>query len=169
MRKYLIYIAIFALMLCLMTGCGSQESSDPSCADILNSFREMTEDGFDTVYVSGDSEYEDNYDNMYAIKRDLIDDGGIIYTEKGGLADEVSLFHLKDSADVKIAKEKLEDRLATRRNQFSGYKPEEVYKLDNAEIMVKGNYVALVISSDPPMTESLLKQAIQSNYDGFDG
>ncbi len=169
MKRSLICLILFALVLCLMTGCGTQESSDPGCADILNSFKEMTEDGFDTVYVAGDSEYEDNYENMYAIKRDLIDDGGIIYTAEGGLADEVSLFHLKDSGDVKLAKEKLESRLETRRNQFNGYKPEEVYKIDNAVIMVKGNFVALVISSDPPMTESLLKQAIQINYEDFDG
>ena len=170
MRRILSLFFIFALVMGLMAGCGKEEkSSDPECADILNSFENMTEEGFDIYYTAGDSEYEDNYENMYGISRELIDDGGIIYTEKGGLADEISIFHLKDTKDMELAKEKLNDRLETRRNQFAGYKPEEVYKIDNAVITITGNFIALVISSDPPMTESVLRQAISINYEDFDG
>ena len=51
-------------------------------------------------------------------------------------------------------------RIEDRKNQFSGYKPEEVYKLDNAIVMVQGRYVALIIGEDPQMLESGIREAI---------
>ena len=162
MKRILSLFIIFALLSTLFTACGSQKNNDPSCADILNDVMENTEE-YDTIFVAGDDTLENNYDNMYAIKRDIVDDCGILYLEEGGLANELSLFHMKDSGDVQLAKDKLQDRLATRRNQFAGYKPEEVYKLDNAVVMAQGNFVALIVSEDPSMMESVLRQAITDN------
>ena len=90
----------------------------------------------------------------------MIDDGAVLQTAGGGVADEVSVLHLKKSEDVSIAKKKLEDRVTERRNQFNGYKPEEVYKLDNARIVVQGNYVALLICNDADNVEAALRGAI---------
>ena len=162
MKRILSLFIIFALLSTLLTACGSQKNNDPSCADILNDVMENTEE-YDTIFVAGDDTLENNYDNMYAIKRDIVDDCWILYLEEGGLANELSLFHMKDSGDVQLAKDKLQDRLATRRNQFAGYKPEEVYKLDNAVVMAQGNFVALIVSEDPSMMESVLRQAITDN------
>ena len=169
MRKIIIVLMALILTLGLITGCGGNsgsDSRDPKCADVLNYVKDKTEDGFDTVYSAGDDTYEDNYDNMYAVKRDLIDDGGILYTEAGGLADEITLMHIKDQGDIQLVKDKLNDRLEQRKNQFGGYKPEEVYKIENAVIMVSGNFVGLIISSDPPMMESIVREAISSSTEG---
>ena len=146
----------------LFAGCGASESNDPSCSDILNDVMSNSEE-FDTLYKAGDDTLENNYDSMYAVKRDLVDDCAIIYLEKGGTANELSLLHLKDAGDVQLAKDKLQDRLDTRKNQFAGYKPEEVYKLENALIVSQGNFVALIVSQDPPMLEAALRQAISDN------
>ena len=162
MKRILSLFIIFALISTLFTACGSQKSNDPSCADILSEITKNTEVNV-TVYTAGDDTLENNYDNMYAIKRELVDDCGILFPSDRGVADELSLFHMKDSGDVQLAKDKLQDRLDTRKNQFAGYKPEEVYKLDNAVIMSQGNFVALIISDDPAMMESYLRQAISDN------
>ena len=90
----------------------------------------------------------------------MIDDGAVLQTAGGGVADEVSVLHLKKSEDVSIAKKKLEDRVTERRNQFNGYKPEEVYKLDNARVVVQGNYAALIVSDDADTIEAALRGAI---------
>ena len=159
MKRLIVFFIMFAMLFCLFTGCGSGKTG-ASCADILNSVKENAESGFDTVYTYADEKYQDNFNFMYGIMWDMIDDGGILYTDGGGLADEVSIFHLKEQSDISIAKEKLNDRIAERRNQFAGYKPEEVYKLDNAVIMVQGNYVALIIAEDPAMIEASIRGAI---------
>ena len=161
MKRFFACVLLFALLVTVMSGCGSGDTAKgPSCADILNYVKDATEEGFDIVYDYDDKEYVDNFSFMYGVQWDMIDDGGILYTEKGGLADEISLMHLKDSGDISIAKEKLNDRIAERRNQFNGYKPEEVYKLDNANVMVQGNYVALIIGEDPAALEVEIRHAI---------
>ncbi len=160
MKRPIVLFFVFALVLVLLAGCGSSDGGDASCADILSYVKDNVSDGFDVVYSYNDSKYQDNFSFMYGITWDMIADGGIIYTEKGGLADEISIVRLKDQADVKIAKDKFTDRLEERKNQFGGYKPEEVYKLDNAMIMVQGNYVALIIGEDPASLEVLIRNAI---------
>lgn len=50
--------------------------------------------------------------------------------------------------------------MTERRNQFNGYKPEEVYKLDNARVVVQGNYAALIVSDDADTIEAALRGAI---------
>ena len=93
----------------------------------------------------------------------MIDDGAVLQTSSGGTADEVSVLLLKKSEDVSIAKQKLEDRITERRNEFSGYKPEEVYKLDNARVVVQGNYAALIICDDADTIEAALRGAISGD------
>ena len=95
----------------------------------------------------------------------MIDDGAVLQTSSGGVADEVSVMHLKKSEDVSIAKSKLEDRITERRQEFSGYKPEEVYKLDNARVVVQGNYVALIVSDDADQVEAALRNAISKGVE----
>ena len=43
----------------------------------------------------------------------------------------------------------MEARLAKRLHDFENYKPDEVYKLENARVTVLKNYVFLVISDQP--------------------
>ena len=51
-----------------------------------------------------------------------------------------------DNADVSEIKKYMEARLEKRLHDFENYKPEEVYKLENARVVVSKNYVFLVIS-----------------------
>ncbi len=163
MRKFLVLTVIIVMTLSLLAGCGGGSNSGPSCKDILETVKNGTEDGFDTMYTMGDDEYKDNFEFLYGITWDMIDDGGIIYTESGGLADEISIVHLKDQGDISLAKEKFSDRLSDRKNTFSGYKPEEVYKLDSARIIVQGNYVALVIAEDSGAMETIIRDAVTNS------
>lgn len=102
---------------------------------------------------------------LYGVQFDMIDDGAVLQTSSGGVADEVSVMHMKKSEDVSIAKSKLEDRITERRQEFSGYKPEEVYKLDNARVVVQGNYVALIVSDDADQVEAALRNAISKGVE----
>ena len=159
MKKILALTVIAAMMLCMLAGCGGSTNTGPSCREILEAVKEGTEEGFDTLYSMNDDEYKDNFEFLYGITWDMIDDGGILYTESGGLAHEISIVHLKDQGDISLAKDKFADRLEDRMNTFSGYKPDEVYKLDNARIIVQGNYVALIIAEDSGAMETIIRDA----------
>lgn len=155
-------LLVTALAMGMLTGCGG--TSDPGqvkCVDIVKACKEAASEGtLDEWYSYGEELYDDSFDSLYGVQFDMIDDGAVLQTSSGGTADEVSVLHLKKSEDVSIAKQKLEDRITERRNEFSGYKPEEVYKLDNARVVVQGNYAALIVCDDADTIEAALRGAI---------
>ena len=156
----LLMTAMLAATLVIMTGCGSEDSG-ASCREIIDGCKKIAPEGsFDTLVSYGEDLYEDSFDNLYGIQFKDISDGAILYTESGGLADEISIVCMKDNSDVQVAKQKLQERIEARRKTFSGYKPEEVYKLDNASVIVQGNYAALIISDDNESFESEIRRII---------
>ena len=72
---------------------------------------------------------------------------------------------MKENGDVQVAKQKLQDRIEERRGAFAGYKPEEVYKLDNASVIVQGNYAALIISDDNEGFEAEIRRVISQGVE----
>ena len=160
--KLLILTVMMLTAAGLLAGCGSNGSGDQvKCLDIVKACSEAASEGtLDEWYSYGEELYDESFDNLYGVQFDMIDDGALLQTASGGVADEVSVLHLKKSGDVSIAKQKLEDRIAERRNEFNGYKPEEVYKLDNARVIVQGNYAALIIGDDADNVEAALRAAI---------
>lgn len=86
--------------------------------------------------------------NLFAILCDIsydkIDEFVYQYASEG-LADEIAIIRLKDTQDMKELKEELEERIESRKTSFQTYNPEEVEKLEQAQVVVKGNYVALLI------------------------
>lgn len=86
--------------------------------------------------------------NLFAILCDIsydkIDEFVYQYASEG-LADEIAIIRLKDTQDMKALKEELEERIVSRKASFQTYNPQEVEKLEQAQIVVKGNYAALLI------------------------
>ena len=156
MATALVLVIVTALAAMAMSGCSS-ENSKASCRDILDGCKKIAPEGsFDTLVSYGEELYDDSFDNLYGIQFKDISDGAILYTESGGLADEISIVCMKENGDVQVAKQKLQER----RNTFAGYKPEEVYKLDNASVIVQGNYAALIISDDNEGFEAEIRRII---------
>lgn len=153
-------ILMFSIIAAIFSGCG-KDSDYASCRDILDACRAIAGEGsFDTLVCYGEELYDDSFDNLYGIQFKDISDGAILYAEEGGLADEISIVCMKENKDVPVARQKLQDRIEMRRNTFAGYKPEEVYKLDNASVIVQGNYAALIISDDNESFEAEIRRVI---------
>lgn len=122
----------------------SQEDSRQSftAKDILAQIDDPLLDG--SAYF-GDEIFEKNCEKLYGIPVSDIEDGGIIFASNGGNADEISMVKFKEN-DVgeRILKERLDSRATT----FETYKPEEMTKIDSAEIFQAGDYWVLVISDN---------------------
>lgn len=162
-------IAVFILTLMAaslafsLCGCG-KGSSGAECRDVLDACKKIAPEGsFDTMVCYGEELYDDSFDSLYGIQFKDISDGAILYSEEGGRADEISIVCMKKNEDVSVAKQKFQDRIENRRNAFQGYKPEEVYKLDNASVIVQGNYVALIISENNDDFETEIRRVISED------
>lgn len=142
----------------MLSGCGNADTAESSVTasevsqedsaqsftakDILAQIDDPLLDG--SAYF-GDEIFEKNCEKLYGIPVSDIEDGGIIFASNGGNADEISMVKFKEN-DVgeRILKERLDSRATT----FETYKPEEMTKIDSAEIFQAGDYWVLVISDN---------------------
>ena len=66
----------------------------------------------------------------------------------GALPDEAAVFKFKSSDAAKSAKTALESKLESRKESFATYTPDEMYKLEGAEVYTVGNYAVYLAVAD---------------------
>ena len=76
-------------------------------------------------------------------------EGVLFYTSEFSMsAKEVVLIKVKNDHQVEEVKNAIDKRLETRIDSFEGYAPEQVQLLEEAQYVVRGNYIFLAVSPD---------------------
>ena len=100
-----------------------------------------------TELLPGDEVYDAYMSGSYRIEAKGITDGAI-WAAGGTSAQEVAVFQLTDASQAESAAERLETYLQNRIGAFTGYLPEEAALLEDAQVEVRGAYVALLACGD---------------------
>ena len=79
-----------------------------------------------------------------------------VYVSGASTADEVAVFEATDAEAAQRIKAVIDTRLASLIEQYSGYGPTKVPKLENPLLVVEGNYVVLCVSNDNAKAQELL-------------
>ena len=144
-----------AIALC---GCGNADTdkkpeetkeANISCKEVLNEVLKDAE-GVDTdsTLFYEEERYEELFEYLYDTSPDRAADGAYAYASSS-YADEISIILATEEDDVSVIEKHLEDRIERRVNDFRGYEPDEVEKLNNAVIDTNGNYVIMVVATAP--------------------
>lgn len=169
MRKYIGAAALLAAAVFMLVGCGTGLGSTDSVADteisetvknnvaVSEVLGEIKNDLLDGSAVKGEELFDKNAEKFYGVDISQIEDGGILYSTNGVNADEVSIIRLNDDTN---AQEILESRLAGRRSTFDGYAPEEMPKLESAEIFTQNGYAVLIISDEHETLAKHIKEKL---------
>ena len=72
----------------------------------------------------------------------------ISYQGSGATSEELVILQVKEKNNLNSVKEKINTRLEERKEAFESYLPEEVFKIENRVLEVRGNYVILGIAKD---------------------
>ena len=80
----------------------------------------------------------------------------VSYQGSGATSEEIVILKVKDKSDLNSIKDKINARIAERKEAFQSYLPKEVGKIDNNVLRVEGNYVIFCVSND----SSKVNQAI---------
>jgi hypothetical protein len=154
-KRLCLILAVAAIGLC---GCGNKDTNEgPSaaivkeitCQELLDTVLEKGEglNTDSTLYYDAEN-YEELFKYLYDTSPDRAADGAYAYASSA-FADEVTIIRATETDDVEVIKGHLEDRIDRRMQDFNGYKPEEVEKLENAVIDTYGRYVFMVVSENP--------------------
>lgn len=138
------------LSLLLLSACGAPEPADTDwtlrqMAEAIRASQEAPPEM--EVLLPQDELYNTYITSIYLLDPDAVSDG-VILTSGGTSAQEIAL--LRVSEDAGAAAEALRAYLETRTGDFTGYFPEEAALLEQAEVLVRGSYVALLACGDPP-------------------
>lgn len=144
--KYLIVLVIlgFVILMVRSQNIGTAPFEDVQLAlePVIDqeTMRNVGGKGFRRNYKLNDADYE----------------GVLMYQSVSGMsAEEILLVKAKNRNQINEIKEAIEKRRASRVNDFSGYAPQEAALMENAELIVQGQYVLFLPSSQA----SELKQA----------
>lgn len=72
----------------------------------------------------------------------------VSYQGSGATSEELVILQVNDKSKLNSIKSKINSRVEERKEAFESYLPEEVYKIENNLLEIKGNYVIFCISND---------------------
>ena len=154
MKKILLLSLAVVMILTLVTACGGDKYRDDlTSAQVMDQIKTAipSEEGYRQVsegYISA-SMWGENY----TILLDNTTDHCIIVSEKSDVnIDEVGVFHVTDSTKVEtlkaIVETYVEGQTLRFRDLLISYNPDELPKLDEATVIVCGNYIYYSILSE---------------------
>ena len=134
-----------------------------SAKDIIQKLIDnKSNENLDSVAYFEDELFQENCVKLYNIEYSQLEDGGIAYAGSGGLADEISIIKAKDiSEDVVL--QLLEKRVERREQDFTGYKPIEIDKIQNSCVFSSQGYSVLIISDNTEELEKQIKYILEQN------
>lgn len=152
-------VRLFALLLLplLLTACGptapAKQALEVDVESLLETMAEQTEwEDMMSMNVK-------HLKNLYGIEEaDLTSFAGAMKTD-GITADEVLILEAKDTETAEALVKKLQARLKAKSNEAKDYLPAQYKVIEEAEILQKERYAALLVSPD---VEALLELWVES-------
>ena len=132
--------AAFCAVMIIFTACS--QYAEPEVGALC----EKLLDGQDVVEPAYATDAE--VSAVFGLDLDAMDGYTVCYSGKGGFADMIAIFVLKDEDGVQSVADALEDYRKQRYEDFKGYAPIEAEKLENGRVLVYGRYVLLIVLPD---------------------
>ena len=146
-------IAVCSIASVLFLGCGS---SSPVSVDTEALATSLTGD------ISYDNELtvlsEDEITNYVTVEKDV---KGIMYMSSGSTAEEVAVFTAPDEETASTMKNNVQEFLNDQKTSFEDYIPEEAKRIEDAVLVVNGNYVVLCVSGDSAKAKEIIDSAFK--------
>lgn len=157
MKKMLTGILCVCLLLSL-PACGSVEVMDTETNwtvwQIAEAIRTSQEPQVEmTAITPKDELYKTYLTASYGLDLNVVEDG-IIFAAGGASAQEIAVLRITE--DANNAAEALRRYLEGRIGAFIGYLPEEAALLEKAEVIVRGDYVVLLVCTDVTAAQEMV-------------
>lgn len=152
LRKIAAVSACVLLGLSVLAGCSSsQKSITAPTEEVAQKLQESLSFEYPLNQLS-----EDAANRLYKLEGGIIEEQSVYVGTGGALADEVSVWRVKDEKDAETVKEAAETRVENQKVSFKDYVPAEMPKLEKAVITVEGDTIILCVSADPDKAKEII-------------
>lgn len=151
-KKIIPLILLFVMALSLVS-CGSSGNYEKDI-DISALCKEGLEAGFTADMMPlGENKVNSFYPLLDMEKMEKVE----VHLESAvSAADEMSVFKVKDAADLPMVEEALTKRIDALSNSVLDYNPSQIERIENAIRIAKGKYVIFVISDDNAAVQKVI-------------
>ena len=152
-KRFVSAAAAILLGLSLLTGCSQNSGKTITAAtdEVAQSLQESLSFEYELSKLSDDAA-----NRLYSLDGNILEEQAVYVGVGGALADEVSVWRVKDEKDAATVKEAAEKRVENQEASFENYVPEEMPKLENAVITVDGDTIILCVSSDSDKAKEVI-------------
>ena len=154
MKKYL---SLLLALLLLLPGCGKKQDETTgqdaeTIARVILAYLDESQESDTLTWYLEPSDIDGYIKDYYKLEDVPWADGAIVRIE-GARAFELAVLRV-DEQNVETVTAALQDYLLDRKGAFTGYLPDQVDLIDNALILSKGQWAALLVCEDPNQAES---------------
>ena len=102
----------------------------------------------------------DNIGAFYDIDVSAVTDMSVLLCGSGAYPDELAVFKFTDDEAAKAGMEAVQKRLDSQIELYADYTPDEMYKLEDAFIFTKNNWVAMAVCSDNSRAKEIIESML---------
>lgn len=185
-KSIIISAAVTALSAMLLTSCSDEQPTVPVNATAETSAASSDSDGEgepaalpDEIPVSDASAADitaavtaeieipsavektaDNIGAFYDVDVSAVEDMSVLICGSGAYPDELAVFKFTDAEAAKAGAEAVQKRLDSQTDTYADYTPDEMYKLEDAFVIVKDNWVAMAACSDNSRAKEIIESLL---------
>lgn len=189
MKRSIILTAAMLLSLTLLTSCSDEQPAVPADATVETSAVSSDSAGSEnegeiatlpdeipvedasaadiTAAVTAEIEIPsavektaDNIGAFYDVDVSAVTDMSVLICGSGAYPDELAVFKFTDEEAAKAGMEAVQKRLDSQTELYADYTPDEMYKLEDAFVIVKDNWVAMAVCSDNARAKEIIESLL---------
>lgn len=153
MRQKWIAALLAAMMLLSLWGCGSSRNETVSMFDLRTAMLDAAPSLPEMRSVSdSDTDAAGLFAHLSDMDYGKVERFFLSYSATG-LADEIAVIAVKDTADVKAAADSLRSHLEGRAMLYEQYKPDQLQRVQNALVFTREQYAVLIVCEEQNAVE----------------
>lgn len=158
MKKLLAACMAAVACMTMLTACGGQKApeKEPPTADVAKAVVEKLSFR-DELMVLEDPQV----DNIYRLDEEKIEEKTCYVSSSRATVEEVSVFKLKDAADIQMVKDAVSERIEDQKIAYENYVPEEMVLINDAVTLENGKYVILVMADDTSAVTNVFNEQFE--------
>ncbi len=102
----------------------------------------------------------DNIGAFYDVDVSAVTDMSVLVCGSGAYPDELAVFKFTDGEAAKAGMEAVQKRLDSQTELYADYTPDEMYKLEDAFIFTRDNWVAMAVCSDNARAKEIIENML---------
>jgi len=158
---------IAAISSALLTACGNDPSVpvDSTASETTASEAAAASTAVDittavTAEIEIPSAVEKNIDSIgafYDVDTAAVTDMSVLICGSGAYPDELAVFKFTDAEAAKAGAEAVQKRLDSQTELYRDYTPDEMYKLEDAFVITKDEWVAMAVCADNSRAKEIIE------------